>query len=166
MASGWGLRNRTPETAPHCRFLAKRLTNSNDTTFVCWCFCEFQILSKYPNITNNLKTHQNIITNFGRIVWFWKWHLFLSKTKNISNLTLFVKITYQMQGRRQLSKIGGAKLKWGGQSWKPALNLTQFFIIPELDLGEFSVKIKWSPKKKGLRRNPKAFSGRNQKFKR
>ena len=67
----------------------------NGTTLVCWCFCEFQILSKYRNITNNLKPHQNIITNFRRIVRFWKWHLFLSKTKNISNLTLFVKITYK-----------------------------------------------------------------------
>ena len=38
----------------------------NDTTLVCWCFCKFQILSKYRKITNNLKTHQNIITNFGR----------------------------------------------------------------------------------------------------
>ena len=67
----------------------------NCTTLACWCFWEFQILSKYRNITNNLKTHLNIITNFGRIVRFWKWHIFLSKTKNISNLTLFVKITYE-----------------------------------------------------------------------
>ena len=35
-----------------------------------------------------------------------------------------------------------------------------------MNLGKFSVKIRWSPKKKGLCRNPKAFSGRNQKFKR
>ena len=43
----------------------------------------------------------------------------------------------------------------------------RFFIIPELDWGKVLVKIRWSPKKKkGLRRNPKAFSGRNHKFKR
>ena len=60
----------------------------NDTTLVCWCLCEFQIPSKYRNITTNLETHQTIITNFGRrIVRFWKWRLFLSKTKNSSNLT-------------------------------------------------------------------------------
>ena len=55
-------------------WLRAKLRYFNDTTLVCWCFCEFQILSKYRNITNNLKTHQNIITNFGRIVRFWKWH--------------------------------------------------------------------------------------------
>ena len=47
---------------------------------------------------------------------------------------------------------GGAKLKSGGQSRKPALNLTQTCIIPEFD--------------PNFRRNPKAFSGRNHKFKR
>ena len=76
-------------------WLRARQRYFNDTTLVCWCFCEFQILSKYRNITNNLKTHQNIITNLGRIVRFWKWHLFLSKTKNTSNLTLFVKSSYK-----------------------------------------------------------------------
>ena len=60
-------------------------------------------------------------------------------------------------GRRQLREIEGAKLKSGGQS---------FFIIPELDWGEVLVKIRWSQKKKkkGLRRNLKAFSGRNHKI--
>ena len=48
----------------------------------------------------------------------------------------------------------------------PQTNLTQIFIVPKLDWGNFSVKIRWSPKKKGFRRNPKAFSGQNQKFKR
>ena len=71
-----------------------------------------------------------------------------------------------LYGRNQKFKRdrGGAKLKSGGQRWKPALNLTQIFIIPELDLGEFSVKIRWSPKK---RSSPKfeRFYGRNQKFK-
>ena len=40
---------------------------------------------------------------------------------------------YHKQGRCQLREIGGAKLKLGGQSWKPVLNLNQIFIIPELD---------------------------------
>ena len=43
------------------------------------------------------------------------------------------------QGRRQLREIGGTKSKSGGQS---------FFIIPELDWGKVSVKIRWSPKKR------------------
>ena len=77
-------------------------------------------------------------------------------------------VVHYAKGRRQLREIGETKLKSGGQSWKPALNLTQTFIIPELDWGEISVKIRWSQEKekKGLRQNPKTFSGRNHKFKR
>ena len=65
-------------------------------------------------------------------------------------------VVYYAQGRRQLREIGGAKLKSGGQSWKPALNLTQTFIIPELDWGEVSVKIRWSQKKKKKSSSPKS----------
>ena len=49
------------------------------------------------------------------------------------------------------------------------MNLTQIFIVPEMECGDFLVKIKRKTgnlKKKGLRGNPKAFSGRNRKFKR
>ena len=97
------------------------------------------------------------------------WKLRSSATYNSSN---DLRLTAQV-GASPALRDRGAKLKSGGQS---------FFIIPELDWGEVSVKIRWSPKKrsspksegffwspkkkKGLRRNSKAFSDWNHSFKR
>ena len=66
----------------------------------------------------------------------------------VAFLRVFRCVVHYAQGRRQLRGIWGSKLKSGGQSWKPALNLTQTFIIPELDWGKVLVKIMWSQKKK------------------
>ena len=57
------------------------------------------------------------------------------------------------QGRRQqLREIGGAKLKPGEQRFSPIFSGRNH---------KFSDQKQVISKKKGLRRNPKAFSGRN-----
>ena len=93
-----------------------------------------------------------------------------------------------MQWRRQLREIGGAKLKSGGQRFSPKC---EGFFWPKSQIfrpkaaGDLQKRKRSSPKsegffwlksqifrskagdlqkKKGLRRNPKAFSGQNRKF--
>ena len=59
----------------------------------------------------------------------------------------------------------GGRRSFFGSLIQPKGNLTQIFISLKLDWGGFFVKIRWSPKKKGLYRNSKDFSGRNKKLK-
>ena len=61
------------------------------------------------------------------------------------------------QGRRQLREIGGTKLKSEIRGAKVFAKMRRLFLA---EITNFPTK----SKKKGFRRNPKAFSGRNHKF--
>ena len=116
------------------------------------------MLSKFKNKskTNEAENRQKIKNSRSQFKIYW----FLS---NKSEYVVYILLYCRLQSRSQ----DFAKGRGGffGNLIQLKTNLTQIFISLKLDSGGFSVKIRWSPKKKVLHRNSKVFVGRNQKFK-
>ena len=101
------------------------------------------MLSKFKNKskTNEAENRQKIKNSQSQFKIYW----FLS---NKSEYVVYILLYCWLQSRSQDFAKGGVGGGFFGSLIQPKTNLTQIFISLKLDWGGFSVKIRWSPKKK------------------